>query len=128
MPRPAARIRSPVQTAPSATQLLLGALAGAHRPAARISSPVQTAQSATELVLGKLAARRQQCGSGSLPWLAVPPLFLCLIEYRDISAKPLQVSRTTQNKKEMLIPQALASFELHPRYDAGASPYGEGKV
>jgi hypothetical protein len=30
----------------------------------------------------------------------------------------------------MLIPfqQALASFELHPRYDAGASPYGEGKV
>ena len=124
MPRPAARIRSPVQTAPSATQLLLGALAGAHRPAARISSPVQTAQSATELVLGKLAARRQQCGSGSLPWLAVQPLFLCLIEYRDISAKPLQVSRTTQ----MLIPQALASFELHPRYDAGASPYGEGKV
>jgi hypothetical protein len=24
--------------------------------------------------------------------------------------------------------QALASFELHPRYDVGASPYGEGKV
>ena len=100
MPRPAARIRSPVKTAQSATQLLLDALAGAHRPAARISSPVQTAQSATELVLGKLAARRQQCGSGSLPWLAVPPLFLCLIEYRDTLRNPFRCHELRTTKKK----------------------------